>query len=400
MIFLALYLFGYALPKLVVASLQIAHIRRTLRLSPVLLTGDLYRKAGHYALAKESLQIVKTLLDSLLVCALVWWGMAEQSFGLWGDALFVVSVCTAVSLAHLPLEMYATLVLDRRYGFFQGTTRLFWSDTAKNLFLNIVLGILACIVVLALLSFSLWWLWACLFFWILLLVANFVYPVWIAPFFNHFTPLENNEQAEQIHALLARVGFVASGIFIMDAGKRDSRLNAYFGGLGKVKRVVLFDTLLAKTTTAQLLAILGHELGHFKHHDIYKSLLFAMCAIAVIFFAASQIPESFYAPILPVAPNIILILFFCAEIVGFWAMPLLGMISRHNEYAADAFGAELQGAENLASALLVLAKENRSFPHAHPLQIFFYHTHPPLLQRLLALGMPQSALVCDESHSL
>lgn len=399
MIFLALYLFGYALPKLVVASLQIAHIRRTLRLSPVLLTGDLYRKAGHYALAKESLQIVKTLLDSLLVCALVWWGMAEQSFGLWGDALFVVSVCTAVSLAHLPLEMYATLVLDRRYGFFQGTTRLFWSDTAKSLLLNVVLGTLACIVVLALLSFSLWWLWACLFFWILLLVANFVYPVWIAPFFNQFTPLENNEQAEQIHALLARVGFVASGIFIMDAGKRDSRLNAYFGGLGKVKRVVLFDTLLAKTTTAQLLAILGHELGHFKHHDIYKSLLFAMCAIAVVFFAASQIPESFYAPILPVAPNIVLILFFCAEIVGFWAMPLMGMISRHNEYAADTFGAELQGAENLASALLVLAKENRSFPHAHPLQIFFYHTHPPLLQRLLALGMPQSALVCDESHS-
>ncbi|MDE7448527.1 MAG: M48 family metalloprotease, partial [Helicobacter sp.] len=203
-----------------------------------------------------------------------------------------------------------------------------------------------------------------------------------------------------IHALLARVGFVASGIFVMDAGKRDSRLNAYFGGLGKVKRVVLFDTLLSKTTSAQLLAILGHELGHFKHHDIYKSLAFAMCAIAAVFFAASQMPETFYAPILPVAPNIVLVLYLCVEIVGFWAMPLMGMMSRHNEYAADAFGAELQGAENLASALCVLAKENRSFPHAHPLQIFFYHTHPPLLQRLLALGVPQSALVCDESHPL
>lgn len=400
MVFLALYLLGFALPKLVVASLQIAHIRRTMRLAPVLLARDSYHKAGHYALAKERLCLAKTLLDSLLVCALVWWGMAEQSFGLWGDALFVVSVCVAMALAHLPLEMYATLVLDRRYGFFCGTTRLFFADTAKSLALSAVLGYCACVAVLALLPLPLWWLWACLFFWILLLVANFVYPVWIAPFFNRFTPLENVEQAEQIHALLARVGFVASGIFVMDAGKRDSRLNAYFGGLGKVKRVVLFDTLLSKTTSAQLLAILGHELGHFKHHDIYKSLAFAMCAIAAVFFAASQMPETFYAPILPVAPNIVLVLYLCVEIVGFWAMPLMGMMSRHNEYAADAFGAELQGAENLASALLVLAKENRSFPHAHPLQIFFYHTHPPLLQRLLALGVPQSALVCDESHPL
>lgn len=392
MVFMFVYLCCYQLPRILLACIQISHIKHKLQLSPILLSANEYTQAGQYAIAKEKVLLCESLFDSVLVIVLVWWGMAEQSWGIWTDAAFVLALLCGISLLKMPFSIYSTFVLDKRFGFFKGSVRLFIIDSLKSFALFVIVGYIILCAFFLLIELPLWWLWVCLFFWCVMLITNMIYPIFIAPFFNKFTPLEEEELKTKINALLSRVGFSASGIFVMDASKRDGRLNAYFGGLGKTKRVVLFDTLLEKITTPQLLAVLGHELGHFKNHDIYKSLLFAMLMIAIIFFTAAHIPASFYTPIHENTTNLLLIIIFCSNIVSFWAMPLMGIISRHNEYAADVFGAKLESPEALADALLVLVKENRSFPFAHPLQIFFYHTHPPLLERLKALGMPISKL--------
>jgi STE24 endopeptidase len=217
------------------------------------------------------------------------------------------------------------------------------------------------------------------------------FPTIRALFFDKLTPLESGELRQSIEELMQKTGFHSSGIFISDASKRDNRLNAYFGGLGKTKRVVLFDTLLQKLNKKELLAVLGHELGHFAHGDIYKNIAMMGGMLFVMFFAFGNIPEDLYlqmgvAPI-PAVTMILFLLFM--PVLGFVMMPILGVVSRHNEYEADKMGSELGGETGnlyLASALKKLVEENKSFPLSHPLYIFFHYTHPPVVERLKKLG--------------
>ena len=174
----------------------------------------------------------------------------------------------------------------------------------------------------------------------------------------------------------------------MDASKRDNRLNAYFGGLGATKRVVLFDTLIEKLTHNELLAVLGHELGHFKNGDILKNIGI-MGVVMFLFFAIfGNLPEELFLGLkLNNEPYAIIAVFMIfSPILSFFLMPLISMISRHNEYAADEFGSNLSTKEDLVNALLKLANENKSFPLSHPMYIFFYYSHPPLVERFKELG--------------
>ena len=180
----------------------------------------------------------------------------------------------------------------------------------------------------------------------------------------------------------------SSGIYTMDASKRDSRLNAYFGGLGKSKRVVLFDTLIKKLTHTELLAVLGHELGHFKHKDILKNIALSAVMMFVMFFIFGNIPQFVFDGIgIEKSSQIILVLFLMLSApIGFILQPFMNYISRLNEYAADEYGSTTASKEDLANALIKLADENKSFPKSSKLSIIFYHSHPPLLKRLKALG--------------
>ena len=173
----------------------------------------------------------------------------------------------------------------------------------------------------------------------------------------------------------------------MDASKRDGRLNAYFGGIGRTKRVVLFDTLLEKISKDGLLAILGHELGHFKHKDILKNLATTGVFLFALFFLAAHLPESFFAQAsLPQESTTTLaLIFLLSSVISFWFLPLVGYFSRKAEYRADAFGATLSSKQCLANALVRLINENKSFPSSHWLYICFYYSHPPLLERLRVL---------------
>jgi len=215
-----------------------------------------------------------------------------------------------------------------------------------------------------------------------------LYPVIRDKMFDKFEPLKDKELEGKIEALLSGVGFKSSGVFQVDASKRDNRLNAYFGGLGSTKRVVLFDTLIEKLTHNELLAVLGHELGHFRNGDIMKNIGimgFVMFAFFAIFGNLSN--EIFIGLNLTNEPYSTIVLFLIfSPILSFFLMPLISAISRHNEYAADEFGSKLSSKEDLVTALLKLANENKSFPLSHPIYVFFYYSHPPLVERLKELG--------------
>ena len=206
--------------------------------------------------------------------------------------------------------------------------------------------------------------------------------------FDKFEKLKDKELEAKIENLLNEVGFKSSGVFSVDASKRDNRLNAYFGGLGATKRVVLFDTLVEKLTHNELLAVLGHELGHFKNGDILKNIGIMGIVMFVFFAIFGNLPDELFLGLsLNNEPYAIIAVFMIfSPILSFFLMPLISMISRHNEYAADEFGSNLSTKEDLVSALLKLANENKSFPLSHPMYIFFYYSHPPLVERFKELG--------------
>lgn len=202
--------------------------------------------------------------------------------------------------------------------------------------------------------------------------------------FNKFEPLKDEELKNDIQNLMEKVGFKANGIFVMDASKRDTRLNAYFAGLGKSKRVVLFDTLLKKLNKNEILAVLGHELGHFKHKDILKNIAVVGVMLFIVFAIFGNLPDSLFKELhIPkTGVNIIILALLFMDMIIFILQPFVNLISRHNEFGADEMGSELVSKKDLASALEKLVSENKHFPHVSKLYSFIYYSHPPILERL------------------
>jgi len=216
-----------------------------------------------------------------------------------------------------------------------------------------------------------------------------IYPIFIVPIFNKLTPLEDENLKTSIETLLQKAGLKSSGVFSLDASKRDKRLNAYFGGLGSSKRVVLFDTLIEKLNKSELLAVLGHELGHFKHKDIFKNIASSGLMLFIMFALFGNLPTTIFTQLgVNGGAHIVIVLFLLfSPLVAFVLMPFFGLLSRYNEYRADEYGSACESKEALVQALVKLADENKSFPLSHPLTIMLYFTHPPLSERLRKLGM-------------
>jgi STE24 endopeptidase len=290
----------------------------------------------------------------------------------------------------LPFDLYQTFVLDKKFGFSNMDAKLYITDTIKSSLLFVLFGgAVTWIISTIILNIENWWLWGFGLIFTIIIIINVIYPTFIAPIFNKFTILENDELKESIEKLLSSVGLVTEGVYTIDASKRDNRLNAYFGGLGKSKRVVLYDTLIEKLSKNELLAVLGHELGHFKHKDILKNIAMIGLLLFLMFFIFGNLPQQLFDAIgIEKTPYSIIAMFMIfSPILSLFFMPMFGLVSRSNEYHADEYGSEVQSKEELASALQKLANENKSFPKSHPLFIFFYHSHPPLVERLKRLGV-------------
>jgi STE24 endopeptidase len=297
------------------------------------------------------------------------------------------------SIISLPFSYYEKFILDEKFGFNKSTLGQWIKDTLISFVITIILGSLVIWgIYLIITSFTLWWLWSFIFIFGVVILINMLYPAFRAMFFDKLTPLKDEKLDNEIKSLMDKTGFVSSGVFVSDASKRDARLNAYFGGFAKAKRVVLFDTLIEKLSTRELLAVLGHELGHFSHGDIYKNIGLVGAMLFAMFSIFGNIPQSLYLELgLSQEPYILMILLMLfMPVLGFVMMPIMGIVSRHNEYAADKMGSELAGVGGeieLANALKKLVTENKSFPLSHPIYIFFHYTHPPVLERLRELGV-------------
>lgn len=394
MLFL-IFLLLYALPKILIDRKQLTFIRQKLDAPAVILNHEDYHKAGLYAIEKLRFSIFSTLFECALFALWlgVGFGILERAFVDMSEEMaslcFLLGFLVIHTLINAPLSYYLTMVLDKRFGFSTTSNALFFKDLIQGLVLLVLFGAL---IGYALIHFALyleyWWVYAFAFVLLLVIGVNMIYPTLIAPIFNKFTPLEDEFLKLRIEELMGQVGFRSSGIFVMDASKRDGRLNAYFGGLGKSKRVILFDTLLKKLSNDGILAILGHELGHFKHKDIVKNLCFnAVFLFALFAFIGLGVREvlAFGGLELHIG-GVFAFIFLISPLIGFYLMPLLGALSRRAEYRADEFGASISSKMTLANALVRIINENKSFPHSHPWYVFFHYTHPPLLERLRALG--------------
>jgi STE24 endopeptidase len=379
--------------------MQIGYINIAKRKKPVLLSDTKFLIAGNYAVAKEKLSIVNSFVDYLIFIAWIGFGISwlENSILLQDDAMKNIAVVMGFliigSIISLPFGYYEKFVLDKEFGFNKSTLGLWIKDTLISFVMTLIFGSLVVWGIYLIISnFDMWWLWSFVFIFMVVILINMLYPAFRAMFFDKLTPLEDEELDSEIKTLMDKTGFVSSGVFVSDASKRDGRLNAECGGCGKAKRVGLFDTLLEKLTHKELLAVLGHELGHFAHGDIYKNIALVGAMLFAMFAIFGNLPESLYLEMgmseSPALMMILLLLFM--PVLGFIMMPIMGIVSRHNEYEADKMGSELggpAGSIELANALMKLVTENKSFPLSHPLYIFFHYTHPPVIERLKALGV-------------
>jgi STE24 endopeptidase len=394
----------YTFMKLYIAVMQIGYINEEKRKTPVLMSAEKYLIAGNYAVTNGKLGLIETFIDYLMFIFWVFAGFAwlSSSLGVDGSVLqavlFLFGFMIVNTLVAMPFELYQKFKIDEDFGFNKMTVKMYILDTLKSSLVFVLIGggilsLLAWIIT----SYEAWWLWGFITIFSIAILANVLAPTFMA-LFNKFSPLEEGALKTEIDKLMLDAGLKNDGIFVMDASKRDSRLNAFFGGLGKSKRVVLFDTLIAKLSIAELKAVLGHELGHFKHGDIWKNIALMGLLLFIAFYLFGHLPDSLFIEIgvIPEAGIKIAMLMLLLPLLSFVFTPFMSAVSRHNEYAADEFGSNIGGKENLVSALMKLVTENKSFPKAHPLVIFFYYTHPPVLERLKELGFDASNTIVGE----
>jgi STE24 endopeptidase len=307
---------------------------------------------------------------------------------------FLFAAGLAFSITNLPIEWYEQFRLEERFHFNTTTQTLWWTDRLKGLLLAILLGYPVLVVVLAVVAWAgaSWWLWAWACVMVFQLVMLVLAPVVILPLFNTLTPLAPGALRDRLLALADRTGFRVQSLQLMDGSRRSRHSNAFFTGLGRFRKIVLFDTLVQQLADAELEAVLAHEIGHFKLRHIPRMLLWSAAASLAGFYVLAILAshEWFYrsfgfAPG-QVAPALLLFGLLSGT-VTFWLQPIVHWWSRRHEYQADAFAAgATDGPTPLVGALRKLTEKNLANLTPHPIYSAFYYSHPTLLEREAALG--------------
>lgn len=364
-----------------------------------------HQKAADYTVAKTKLKIVLLTVNAVMVLGFTLMGglqwLSEQLVPLTGNGMayqlaLVAAVTVISSVIDLPIDYYKQFRLEAQFGFNKMTPALFFSDMLKHTLVGAAIGLPLLWVTLSLMheAGSLWWLYA----WLLWCGFQFFmlafYQNLIAPLFNKFTPLDDASLRERIEGLMQRVGFASKGLFVMDGSRRSAHGNAYFSGFGAAKRIVFFDTLLSRLQPKEIEAVLAHELGHFKLNHVIKRIammfLISLVFLALLGWLKNQV--WFYqglgvTPLMDGANDAMaLILFmFALPVFTFLFSPLLSILSRSNEFEADAFAAHHSNAQDLISALVKLYEDNASTLTPDPLHSAFYDSHPPASVRVQKL---------------
>jgi STE24 endopeptidase len=362
---------------------------------------EAHQKAADYSGAKTRLNRLELIIDSLLLLAFTFGGGLQwldgiahslAGDGLWHGVALVAGVAIVGGLISMPFSLYRTFGVEAKFGFNQMTLKLFVLDWLKQSLLGALVGVplvLAALWMMQRLG-NYWWLYAWLGWMAFNIILLAIFPTWIAPLFNKFSPLDNAELKTRIEQLLHKCGFKAQGLFVMDGSKRSSHGNAYFTGFGKTKRIVFFDTLLTRLSTEEIEAVLAHELGHFKRRHVTKRIALSFAVSLVMLAALGYLMKQdwFYAGLNAGVPSLgmALVLFFMAmPVFMFVLQPLSSFYSRKHEFEADEYAAKQTNASDLVTALVKLYKDNASTLTPDPLHSMIYDSHPPASIRIAHL---------------
>jgi STE24 endopeptidase len=395
--------------KFWLASRQVRHVARHRDAVPAPFAGIValaaHQKAADYTIAKGRFGLLETAFGAAVLLAWTLLGGLDAlnqalagrlGAGMAQQLALLAAVSVIGGLLDLPFGLYQTFVIEERFGFNKMTWQLWIADLLKSALLGAALGLPLAWVVLWLMQAAgaQWWIWAWGVTSLFLLFVQFIFPIFIAPLFNKFEPLQDEALKERITKLMQRCGFVAKGFFVMDGSKRSAHANAYFTGFGASKRVVFYDTLIARLSPDEVDAVLAHELGHFRLKHIAKRIVatyaLSFLAFAVLGWLSSRV--WFYTG-LGVRPNLAgpndalaLLLFMLAlPVFIFFISPVMAQFSRRHEFEADAFAATQTSGAHLGSALLKLYEDNASTLTPDPLFVKFYYSHPPASERLARL---------------
>ena len=357
------------------------------------------QKTVDYTFATSRLGLWESLFDNLLLVIFLFGGLLAlydafiaslSGSGIIAAILFFLILSWLQTALELPFSLYSTFVVEAGFGFNTMTLRLWLLDLIKSQAIGAVITGLLIAAVFTLIGWSPlhWWLWVWAFLALFGLFMMFISPYVIEPLFNKFEPVTEPGLAEEIGAMMARAGLQVGKVVQMDASRRSKHSNAYFTGIGKVKRIVLYDTLLQQMSHAEIVAVLAHEIGHWKLGHIWKRLLVAELVALVVAYGAfvalgwHGLPGLLGYTALSL-PARLVILGFIASLLSLPLTPLFSWLSRRDEYAADRFSAAITGdPEALASALIKLSAENMSNLHPHPFYAAWYYSHPPVVQRV------------------
>jgi STE24 endopeptidase len=376
------------------------------------ITLESHQRAADYTLTKLRFGLIEgavaaaVLLGWTLLGGLDWLNGALMAWigarPLLQPLALLVAFSVINALIDLPTSLYQTFVIEQRFGFNKMTWRLWLMDLVKGTLLGVAIGVPLAALALWLMGVTgdAWWLWTWGLWMAFSLLMLVLYPMFIAPLFNKFQPLQDEALKARVTQLMARCGFAAQGLYVMDGSRRSAHANAYFTGFGAARRVVFFDTLLAQLTPPEVEAVLAHELGHFKRRHIVKRIAglfaFSLLGLALLGWLARQ--GWFYAG-LGVTPNLpytvpnhalaLLLFMLVMPVFSFFLSPLMAQLSRRHEFEADAYAAAQSSAQDLCNALVKLYQDNASTLTPDPVYVRFYYSHPPASERIsrLAVGI-------------
>jgi len=360
-----------------------------------------HQKAADYSFARVRLGMLDTVVDTMVLLgwtiagglslALGFWGGLELSPVVAGTAASV-SVFFIVSLLSLPLSAYSTFSIEARFGFNRTTIGTYLGDLVKGWLLMILLGgpLIAAILWLMGQAGPKWWLYAWVLWSSFTLLLTWAYPTFIAPIFNKFTPLADDQLKQRIEQLMIRCGFRSKGIFIMDGSRRSSHGNAYFTGLGNNKRIVFFDTLINRLEAPEVEAVLAHELGHFRLNHVRKRILLSLVLglVGLALLGWLKLQPWFYSALGVTGTSdaaALLLFIFVLPVFTFVFTPLSSWLSRRHEFEADAYAVAQSDAALLAIALVKLYRDNATTLTPDSLHSLFYDSHPPAPVRVARL---------------
>jgi STE24 endopeptidase len=356
-----------------------------------------------YTIEKSHFSTIKSLYGNALVLIFLFGGILDV-YNSWivslqlsfisSGIIFFLLLSFGTTVLSIPFSLYDTFKIENKYGFNAMTGKLWVVDFLKSMLLSTILITIVLTAALWLIQSSpeSWWIWVWVFYLVFSLFIMYISPYVIEPLFNKFTPIENESLAQKIRELLQRVGIKVSRVFKMDESKRSRHTNAYFSGFGKVKRIILYDTLLEKMDQDELLAVLSHEAGHWKKKHVLKLIIISeIISLAAIYISFRILQTDFLTNIFHIEHHTffakVVILGFIGSIVSFPFIPLGNYISRRFEREADRFSIQLmENKENISSALIKLSKDNLSNLYPHPLYAAFYYSHPPIAERIESIN--------------